>query len=263
MCDNWDYFIFRIGGRVCQYKLTENLLPAKEQRAVVPLVPPTDCSPSGERSVNIQIGANWLHGLDENVNPLYAYATAKPVSKVNNAASNRDISLFCPAGRHMMNLSVSPTSCDSEPGDDVILYDCGDTADGSGTVVSQEMYENVLARFFWMMENLSGDSDDESSSSSSSTNSSGSIGGLDGDVSLETAVLRRLAESEFVLSDDASCRPRFGSMCPIERRCLQWCIDRLAIDVAASIDKVFILYEYMTHPTLSDLHIMLVPITTF
>ena len=60
--------------------------------------------------VLIYLGANWVHGLDPKVNPMYKYA------------------------QHL-NLSLHPTSPDDYPGDDVLLFDvdCSNTASSTTT----------------------------------------------------------------------------------------------------------------------------------
>jgi monoamine oxidase len=72
----------RIGGRINKVDLTANLIPA-------------EIRPQG--TIKVHTAANWVHGLDANENPFYAAATK-------------------------LGLNLHRTSCDDEPGDDVIMF---------------------------------------------------------------------------------------------------------------------------------------------
>jgi hypothetical protein len=69
------------------------------------------------------LGANWLHSLKEEINPLYGLSKK-------------------------LGLSIYETSSDDEPGDDILLYT------NAGEKVSQEDYEAALKRYEWMKTNL-------------------------------------------------------------------------------------------------------------
>lgn len=73
----------RIGGRLLAHELTQNLS--------------NDGSKSDAR-VTVQLGANWIHGLDAVMNPLFKLA-------------------------QKLDLKLHQTSPDDEPGDDVLLFD--------------------------------------------------------------------------------------------------------------------------------------------
>jgi monoamine oxidase len=74
----------RFGGRVCSHSFSPNLQCLK--------------SDINLPEVTIQLGANWIHGLNENVNPFYRIAKK-------------------------LGLELQQTSSDDEPGDDVLLFD--------------------------------------------------------------------------------------------------------------------------------------------
>lgn len=73
----------RYGGRVSDHLLTRNLTSADE---------------TGDTTVKINPGANWIHGLCES-NPIYQFA-------------------------RILNLALHETSSDNCPGDDILLFDC-------------------------------------------------------------------------------------------------------------------------------------------
>jgi len=84
----------RIGGRLFPHSLTRNLQSEH----------PADHD-GVEPSVTIQLGANWIHGLDERINPMFRVA-------------------------QRLGLKLHQTSPDDSPGDDVLLFDCCDQCDG-------------------------------------------------------------------------------------------------------------------------------------
>jgi hypothetical protein len=75
-----------------------------------------------DSTVVINVGANWIHGLDATVNPLYS------------VAQKLDLKLF-------------QTSSDDEPGSDVILFH-GDVS------VSTTEYQRALERYAWLRDNF-------------------------------------------------------------------------------------------------------------
>lgn len=159
----------RLGGRICKAQIFPNLSPNQDENA--------------GNYINVQFGANWIHGLNEGVNPMYHYAKK-------------------------MGLLLHQTSSDDEPGDDVLLFDPEAEAEGNavcGTVPKEE-YEAVLQRYEWIKGHF-----EESAAHTV----------LD---AFEDAI----AASEEV----------FGPVSALHRRCLNWFLDRVAIDMGSSLDNV-------------------------
>lgn len=73
----------RIGGRVLPFKLTRNL-----------------SSDESDDYINIQLGANWIHGLNDSMNPMFTAAKK-------------------------LGMILYQTSSDDDPGDDVLIFDGG------------------------------------------------------------------------------------------------------------------------------------------
>jgi hypothetical protein len=88
----------RIGGRVYPFSFQPNLIKENDSQYDAKIK---------DLSVTIQLGANWIHGLNENINPFYQVAKVK------------------------LNLEFQQTSSDDEPGDDVLLFDIV-TSDNGG-----------------------------------------------------------------------------------------------------------------------------------
>ena len=113
----------RAGGRMHQTLMEPNLI-SLEQRAAL-----------GNPRCVVQLGANWIHGMYAEKNPLFAIAL-------------------------QLQLELFKTSSDDEPGDDVILFDRGggdgDESESSEpfAVVPDEVYQRVLKRYEWMVEHL-------------------------------------------------------------------------------------------------------------
>jgi monoamine oxidase len=112
----------RPGGRMHLTLMEPNLL-SPEQRAAL-----------GDPRAVVQLGANWIHGMYAEKNPLFAIA-------------------------QQLQLELFKTSSDDEPGDDVILFDRGGGDDANESLaplvaVSDEEYKRVLKRYEWMVEHL-------------------------------------------------------------------------------------------------------------
>jgi hypothetical protein len=113
----------RIGGRVCSGQMFPNL----EIRD----------TNNRETFVTVQLGANWIHGLNESVNPMYRIA-------VRNG------------------MRLHQTSSDDEPEDDVLLFDvvqdCSNAGDHttkfSAKQISKDDYASVLERYEWIRDNF-------------------------------------------------------------------------------------------------------------
>lgn len=163
----------RIGGRLCQKVLTQNLVAEKSI---------DDDNTDGEcPEVVIQIGANWVHGLT-NSNPMYKLA-------------------------QKLNLNLHETSPDDYPGDDTLLFDGLEP-------ITEDVYHRVLERYEWITDHV--DSHVENGC----------------DIALSDAFMLAFADSE----------EKFGKCCEVDRRCLNWCYDRVCIDSGMSIDKVSMRY---------------------
>lgn len=174
----------RIGGRMKKHCLTKNLIGSSETGA--------------EHFVNIQLGANWIHGM-EPTNPMFEVA-------------------------QKLGLELHQTSSDDDPGDDVILFDSGprkvaDLSDSDKIAavaygrVSKEDYHESLSRYEWIKEyvdHISVNYDKE-------------------DISLQAA---------FDLALQASESEIFGPCPEPQRRCLTWLYDRVSIDLGALSSKV-------------------------
>lgn len=186
----------RIGGRVVGQKLYANLLGEE--------------SCGDANYVNIQMGANWIHGLDDQVNPFY------PIAKA-------------------LKMDLHQTSSDDEPGEDVLLFDGGyddanDRNTSSSTTenpkkpmtrVSKEDYHIVLKRYEWIKTNFDDlfryfDADDYFRSQQ------GKVSLLD---AFEAAII----------ASEASV---LGPCSSFHRRCLNWLLDRVAIDMACPLQGV-------------------------
>jgi monoamine oxidase len=136
-------------------------------------------SSSDGRSLNIYIGANWIHGLDPQQNPMVELA-------------------------NMLNLSLHRTSSDYAPGEDVLLFD---GKSPQPEQVSKESYAKLLERYSY----------------------------------IKAAVGKHIGEDKSVKSVlESSCKDSvniFGTMDESELRCLQWCYDRIQIDLACELDQ--------------------------
>ena len=177
----------RIGGRMRKHCLTKNLSKSSGLEA------------GADHFVNIQLGANWIHGMEATTNPMFEVA-------------------------QKLGLELHQTSSDDDPGDDVILFDSGDfklaTASDSDKLptvgfsrVSKEDYHESLSRYEWIKEyvdHIQFNYEKE-------------------DISLQAA---------FDLALQASESEIFGPCSAPQRRCLNWMYDRVSIDLGAHISKV-------------------------
>lgn len=180
----------RIGGRMRKHCLTKNLLKS------------SGLGTNANHFVNIQLGANWIHGMEAATNPMFAVAEA-------------------------LGLELHQTSSDDDPGDDVILFDSGDgdakTADSDADNVTKnkigfdrvtkEDYHESLSRYEWIKEyvdHIQFNYEKE-------------------DISLQAA---------FDLALQASESEIFGPCSAPQRRCLNWLYDRVSIDLGAHISQV-------------------------
>lgn len=110
----------RIGGRMHKVSLTKNLLNLND-------------SEKSDFYVTVQLGANWIHGLDVVSNPMY------------------DVAL-------KLGLELHQTSSDDDPGDDVLLFDSevfteklsSEPYRRTYSKVSSEDYHDALKRYEWM-----------------------------------------------------------------------------------------------------------------
>ena len=177
----------RIGGRMRKHCLTKNLLNISGAETSV------------DHFVNIQLGANWIHGMEAATNPMFEVA-------------------------QKLGLELHQTSSDDDPGDDVILFDSGDfkRADSSDSDiftkvgysrVTKEDYHESLSRYEWIKEYVDHIQFNYEKH----------------DISLQAA---------FDLALKASESEIFGPCPPAQRRCLNWMYDRVSIDLGAHISKV-------------------------
>ena len=104
----------RIGGRIRTERCTKNLLITETNEDDV--------------YIDVGLGANWLHGLNVNVNPLYKIASEE------------------------LHSQIQRTSSDDEPGDDVILLHLN--ADRDAGPINTTLYISALLRYSWMREQL-------------------------------------------------------------------------------------------------------------
>lgn len=180
----------RIGGRMMKHCLTKNLLNSSGLEAGA------NCS---GHFVNIQLGANWIHGMEAATNPMFAVA-------------------------QKLGLELHQTSSDDDPGDDVILFDSGEASlaglNGSDVsskvaynLVSKEDYHESISRYEWIKEyvdHIQFNYERE-------------------DISLQAAFDLALTASESEI---------FGPCSAAQKRCLTWMFDRVSIDLGAHASKV-------------------------
>jgi polyamine oxidase len=117
----------RIGGRVHQHCLSRNLLSiSSSSSSSSSLLSYDDLNPQ----VVIQLGANWIHNCNENVNPMFSLA-------------------------RKLDLNVHKTSPDEEPGDDICLFDAGQLNDNSTFHrMNKEEYKSIVSRWEWIRDNM-------------------------------------------------------------------------------------------------------------
>ena len=129
-----------------------------------------------ENHVVIQLGANWVHILLDS-NPMYKIV------------------------KHL-NLTLHTTSSDSEPGDDIVLFEKpGPTSNGTWSQVPKDSFTKACKRYDWIRENFE----------------------------------RKIKENEVLdTSFDTmleASKEIFGDIPDVERRCFYWFFDRIAIDL--------------------------------
>ncbi len=197
----------------------------RENQQATPTLTPAD-SENGQDTTTtaapqliVQLGANWIHGL-HHANPLFTLA-------------------------QRLQLELFQTSSDNAPGDDVLLFDAGtgtgagagvgDGADGEGDAASaggdagyapvpRLVYKRAMLRFEWMCNNLGAVMNCEKE-------------GTGEDIVLFAALQQCLQASEV---PDLP----FGPCNALERRCLNWCFDRIAIDCAAPVNRIGVSHFY-------------------
>jgi polyamine oxidase len=181
----------RIGGRMWETKLTPNLIEGKMTGRA--------SEDDDDTEITIQLGANWIHGLSSEFNPMFERAK-------------------------LLNLALHPTTSDDEPGDDVILFDSGPQAfpaDALGSVahgtgpewkclhsfpqVDGAEYEKVLRRYYWIRQRFD----------QFTTNGGG--------------ILTLSQSFEYAISCSEN---ELGICCAVHRRCLNWIFDRIMIEWA-------------------------------
>jgi monoamine oxidase len=109
----------RIGGRIYQTVLTKNLTNNA-----------TEGNGGGTDSIVVQLGANWMHGLNPVQNPLHSIAT-------------------------QLKLTLHQTSSDDEPTNDVLMFDkvpIGD--DFEYQRLDPVAFQLALTRYKWVREQL-------------------------------------------------------------------------------------------------------------
>ncbi|RYG62869.1 FAD-binding protein [archaeon] len=156
----------RLGGRIFPGRVSTNLLPKEEQDG---------------RFIRVQFGANWIHGLNDVVNPMFLFAK-------------------------QMGLLLHRTSSDDEPGDDVLLFDTAE----DGRMVSKEDYLAVLQRYEWVKEQFE------------------EVAKFFPCAHLKDVFDRTIQHSDAV----------FGPRIALHNRCLDWLLDRVAIDMGSSLEQV-------------------------
>jgi hypothetical protein len=185
----------RIGGRMWSTTLTPNLQNAKRKNSCSS----RDSEGEEDVEVTIQLGANWIHGLSSEFNPMFERAK-------------------------LLNLPLHPTTSDDEPGDDVILFDSGPAVhpvDAIGNLsdppsdkwksmnmfprISEPDYKLVLRRYYWIRERF-----DQFSSA-------------------DDGILTLSQSFEYALSCSEN---ELGPCDPVQRRCLNWIFDRILIEWA-------------------------------
>eukprot|EP00455_Lapot_gusevi_P001480 TRINITY_DN10590_c0_g1_i5.p1 TRINITY_DN10590_c0_g1~~TRINITY_DN10590_c0_g1_i5.p1 ORF type:complete len:509 (+),score=133.74 TRINITY_DN10590_c0_g1_i5:54-1580(+) len=184
----------RPGGRMYEHRMTPNLATPEQKKKV------------NDLNVVVQLGANWIHGLKVEKNPLYAVAMRN-------------------------NFQLYQTSCDDEPGDDVLLYDpIPENKDGTDQdifetnkdfgkrVLKQNVYHKVIERYEWMREELCRVVESRVKAE-------------------EKQEAKSLDQPLWKSFDDAmrASEAKFGPVTAWERRCIYWCLDRLGIDLAAPL----------------------------
>lgn len=181
----------RIGGRVHNTIMYPNLHENEEI--------------SRDNYIHVPLGANWIHGLREDMNPMYSFAKK-------------------------LNLLLQPTSSDDAPGEDVLLFDqsvergmseekgCNVCSREEGDSVysvqrvSKEDYHLVLRRYEWIKTNF-----EECIS-----------------VQRPPGGIIRNLQKAFDVAITAS-EAVYGRCSELHRRCLNWLLDRVAIDMGSPL----------------------------
>lgn len=169
-----------------------------------------------QNSLNIQLGANWIHGLHDDINPMYTLSKK-------------------------LGLRLHQTSSDDDPGDDVLLFDTNhgllsprgrsgqqqaqqqDIKKEGMFRVPKEEYQQVIQRYGWIRENF----EDYACVVKGNGNGNNAEEKSD-DITVQKA---------FDLCIQAS-EDRFGTFTEVQRRCFNWLLDRVAIDMGNVLSKV-------------------------
>ena len=187
----------RIGGRVHRSMMTKNLE-----------------SPSGRKNSNmdenlaINLGANWIHALDEHVNPLYALS-------------------------QKLGFELHCTTSDDEPGDDVMLFDSEVLGEeGRFGQVALGDYERAIKRYEWIKDYVeeAGIDGHVECGGSHYSNSDGLT-----DISYCYSKTNVTAQQAFEDAITASVRELGPVSSSAELHCIYWFLDRVAIDLAADL----------------------------
>lgn len=109
-----------------------------------------------------------------------------------------------------LDLELYQTSSDDEPGDDVLLFDnsTGENDTDPLIALSKSEYDECLARLDWVRKNYCSD----------------------GQTNLEDAFSAAISECEQATTMESGGQPIFGPFTHQQRRVMNWCLDRIAID---------------------------------
>jgi len=201
----------RIGGRVHTIDLNANLLPAADR-------------PQG--TIRVQIGANWVHGLDAVVNPFYAAATKLGLNLHRTSSDDEpgdDVIMFLPIGSSSSSTLVTVGASDystlttagdqSEPNHDIpIVQRTPPTRQ-----ITPTEYADSLRRYQWIREYIS--TPDVTSQCN------------------ESHSLRQVFELGFQEAEQ-----RFGPCSQVDRACINWFLDRVAIYYGGPLRDIRALY---------------------
>lgn len=188
--------------------------------------------------IELQLGANWIHGLNEAINPLYSVVKR-------------------------LGMPLFETSSDDEPGDDIVIYD---RASGRLIHATHREYLSALEKYDWIKQRLevlynSAASNDyflieEAKSHKDSVASElPSLLGIFSRLEEECELYFRMKPSHVVAegiktSTSNECLQTFGFSegdrshevrkedGDSEKRLLGWFYDRVAIDMACPLDGV-------------------------
>lgn len=119
----------RYGGRVHELIIHNETLQhqSKQENPSSSSSQGKDSHPISSQHIVVQLGANWIHGLVEERNPMYSYAKK-------------------------LNLSLQETSSDESPGLDVLLMDR--LAHDQTRLIPDDIYRQILEKYLWIQDNL-------------------------------------------------------------------------------------------------------------